>query len=316
MTVLGPISPEALGPTYMHEHVIVDNSWSGDNPLKKLDEIDTLTWEMKDVLRAGARTIVDLTCVGLGPNPAGLKQIAEASGINIVTSTGVYRPIVWPEYVAASTVEELARRWIDECEHGFAGTDVRPGVLAEFGSNEKDAVPEDADKVFQAACMTQQATGIPISTHCGLRDCDWQVAAFKRHGALLDKVVLGHMMPSDRSSVAAGLSNPQMAHLKRILDTGVNVGIDTVGYGERDGQRLLEHGKAHLAKTFVEWGHLEQVTVSCDMTRKYHLKKYGGHGFALLMDWFAPLLREVGLSDEQVDQIMIENPRRILTPAP
>ena len=313
MGVLGPISPEDLGPTYAHEHVIVDNSWSGNDPNKKLDEIDTLIWEMKDVLRAGGRTIVDLTCIGLGPNPAGLKKIAEDSGINIITSTGVYRPIVWPDYVAASTAEELAQRWINECENGFEGTDVRPGVLAEFGSNE-DGVPEDADKVFQAACMTQQAVGIPISTHCGLRDCDWQVEAFKRHGAQIDKVVLGHMMPSDASAVAAGLSNPEMEHLKRILDTGVNVGIDTVGYGERDNGKLFEHGKAQLVKTFADWGHIEQVTVSCDMTRKYHLKKYGGHGFALLMDWFAPLLREVGLSDEQVDQIMVENPKRILTP--
>ena len=55
MTVLGPVSPDALGATYMHEHVLVDNSFSGNNPLKKLDEVDTLIDEMRDVRRAGGR---------------------------------------------------------------------------------------------------------------------------------------------------------------------------------------------------------------------------------------------------------------------
>ena len=58
--------------------------------------------------------------------------------------------------------------------------------------------------------------------------------------------------------------------------------------------------------------YLRQIVVSLDMTRRYHLKKYGGHGYAYLMDCFAPMLREVGLTDEQVNRILIDNPRRIL----
>ena len=313
MTVLGPVSPDELGPVYMHEHVIVDNSFSGNDPRKKLDEEDVLTWEMKDVMRAGGRTVVDCTCAGLGPNPAGLRRIAEASGINIVASTGFYRSIVYPAYVSSSTADELAKRLVDDWRNGFGDTGVRPGMLAEFASHDPDdtggvpAVTEDNEKVFRAAARAHCATGLPITTHCWLGvGADWEIGIFRDEGVDLSKVVIGHV----------GVARPDMDRAKCILDQGVNVGIDAIGYGERDGfVDFFEHEKAQLVKTFVEWGHIDQVTVSLDMTRRYHLKKYGGHGFALLMDCFIPLLREVGLSDDQVDHIVVENPRRILTPA-
>ena len=307
MTVLGPISPDDLGPTYMHEHIIVDNSFSGNNPLKKLDEVDTLTWEMKDVLRAGGRSVVDCTSVGLSPDPAALVRIAGESGVNIITSTGFYREIVYPDYVRTSSADQLAERMIRDCEEGLGETGVRPGMLAEFASHdEADRVSGDVEKAFRGVARAHLATAPPITTHCWVGVCaDWQISVFREEGVDLSKVVIGHV----------GANRPDMDRARWILEQGVNVGVDAIGYGERDGiLDFFEHEKAQLVKTFVEWGHIDQLTVSLDMTRKYHLKKYGGHGFAFLMDWFAPLLREVGLGDEQVDHILIENPRRILTP--
>ena len=314
MTVLGPISPDALGPTYMHEHVIADCSISGNDPLKKFDEEDVMTREMTDVLRAGGRTIVDCTCAGLGPDPEALVRIATESGINIVTSVGLYRSVVYPEYVATDSADELAGRMIRECESGIGDTGVRPGMLAEFASHDPadtdgddpgGKVGEHTEKVFRAAARAQVATGLPVTTHCwcGI-GADWEIGIFREEKADLSKVVIGHV----------GAARTDMDRVRWILDQGVNIGIDAIGYGERDGIDFFEHDKARLARAVVEWGHIEQITVSLDMTRRYHLKKYGGHGFAFLMDWFAPLLREVGLTDKQVDQILTANPRRILTP--
>ena len=317
MTVLGPVSPDALGPTYMHEHVLVDNSFSGNNPLKKLDEVDTLIDEMRDVRRAGGRTVVDCTCVGLAPDPAGLKRIAQDADVHLIACTGFYRACVWPTYVHTSSAEDLAERMIDDCANGLADTNVRPGMLAEFSAHEREGdgwvLPAAANKVFRAACIAQRETGLPITTHCGFQRADWQIAALRKGGVALDRVVLAHMVPG-ADAIDADRGHPVMEHLRRILDTGVNIGIDAIAYGERDGKPLAAADKARLVRTVAEWGHLEQVTVSLDMTRRYHLKKYGGHGFAFLMDAFAPMLREVGLSDRQVDHILVENPKRILTP--
>ncbi len=314
MTVLGPVSAHELGPTYMHEHVIVNNKFSGNNPDKSLSEEDVAIWEMKDVLRAGGRTMVEVTCSGLGPDPAALKRIADASGIHIVASVGFYRYIVYPDYVSACSIDQLASRMIGECEDGIDGTDVRPGMLGEFASHDSKAPGspghldfeppnEDVEKVFRAAGRTHCATGLPVTTHCprGV-GAEWEIEVLKEEGVGVAKIIIGHM----------GMGPPDLDHARWILDQGVYVAIDSIGYGERDLVDFFEHGQAQLIKTFVEWGHVDQIVVSMDMTRRYHLKKYGGHGYAYLMDCFAPLLREVGLSDEQVDRILIDNPRRVL----
>ena len=316
MTVLGPIRPDELGPTYMHEHLIVDCSFSGNDPRKKHDEPDVLAWEMKDVARAGGRTVVDCTCTGLGPDPAALKRIAEEAGVHVITSTGFYRYVVYPDYVATSTADDLARRMIRHCEDGFGDTGVRPGMLAEFASHDSKtpaaaghdvAEPpnEDVEKVFRAAARAHLATGLPITTHCpGCDGADWEIDLFRQEGVDLSKLLIAHV----------ALLRPDLDRVRWILEQGANIGVDGIGYGERDGFDFFEHGKAQLVKTIIEWGHIDQVTISLDMCRKYHLKKYGGHGFAFLMDCFVPLLREVGLTDEEVDHILVENPKRILTP--
>ncbi len=306
MTVCGPIHADELGPTYMHEHVMVDCSFSGNNPLKKLDEPEVLTWEMKDVLRAGGRTIVDCTTIGLSPDPQTVRKIAQDSGINIVASTGFYRSMVYPPLVASASADQLADIMIREQREGIGESGIRPGMLAEFASHDEKEPDTDIEKVFRAAARAQVATGLPITTHCWVGiGAHWEIEIFRQEGAALDKVVIAHV----------GASQPDLDHVRWILDQGVNIGIDAIGYGERDGLTFFEHDKAALVKRIVEWGHIQQITVSLDMTRQYHLKKYGGHGFAFLMDWFIPLLREVGLSDAQVDQIIVGNPRRILTPA-
>ena len=310
-TVLGPVPAATLGATYMHEHVIVDNSFSGNNPLKRLDEEDVLIWELQDVKRAGGGTIVDCTCDGLGPDPAALRRIAAAAGLHVVASTGFYRPVVYPEFIRTESADRIAARLIADCTDGFGDTGVRPGMLAEFASHDPTdmeldgGLHPDNEKVFRAAARAHLATGLPITTHCWLgAGADWEIGVFRDEGVDPSRVVIGHV----------GICEPDLDRVRHILDQGVNIGIDGIGYGERDNMTFFEHDKAHLVKMVVDWGHIDQITVSLDMTRKYHLKKYGGHGFAMLMDWFAPLLREVGLSSRQVDQILVANPCRILTP--
>ncbi|GAG45094.1 unnamed protein product, partial [marine sediment metagenome] len=216
MTILGPITADQLGPTYMHEHLIVDCSFSGNNPLKKVDDIEALTWEMKDVLRAGGQTVVDCTCVGLAPQPTALKKIAQETGINIITSTGFYRKIVYPDYVSTLSAEQLAERLIKDCRDGFDDTDIRPGMLGEFASHDDGPPDENVEKVFRAAALAHCATGLPIATHCWVGvGSDWQIDILKREGADLSKVIIGH----------AAASRPDIAILRSILDCGANIGV-------------------------------------------------------------------------------------------
>ena len=307
MTVLGPVAPGELGPTAMHEHIIADGYFSGNDPQKVLDDEDAAVEEMKDLVRAGAGTVVECTSRGLGPDPGALRRIARASGINIIASAGFYRRIVYPDYVLTETAEGLARRMIDEVENGIAGTGVRPGMLAEFASHDEGEPDEHVEKVWRAAARTQLATGLPITTHCWVgKGADWEIEILTAEGVPPDKIVIGHL----------GANRPDMDLARRVLDTGVNVGVDCVGYDERVGfVDYFDPERAQLIKTFIDWSHLSQITISRDMMRKYALKKHGGKGYSYLFEGFTDILRENGISDDEIHTLLVENPRRILTPA-
>lgn len=306
MTVLGPVPAGSLGLTAMHEHLIADCSFSGNDPAKKLDDEDAAVEEMRDVARAGGGTVVDCTCHGLSPDYAALLRIAQASGVHVIASTGYYRRIVYPEYVFHEDADELAQRLIREVEEGMAGTGIRPGMLAEFASHDEGEPDEQEGKVFRAAGRVQVATGLPLTTHCWIGNgALWQIRALTAEGVPPDKIVIAHV----------GANRPDMDNARRILDTGVNVGIDCVGFGKRDGWiDYFDPERAQLVKTFIDWGHLAQLTVSRDLLRQHELKRHGGKGYSYLFEGFVAVMREAGISSAEIHVLLGDNPRRILTP--
>jgi phosphotriesterase-related protein len=66
----------------------------------------------------------------------------------------------------------------------------------------------------------------------------------------------------------------------------------------------------------IDRGHLKQVLISTDMAMKAKLFVYGGPGYAHIPDNVIPLMRAKGLSEDAVNTITVENPRRMLTFAP
>ena len=306
MTVCGPVSSSDIGITLMHEHILADCSFSGDNPLKKFDEEDVAIQEMHDLKNAGAGTIVDCTCCGLSPDPEALLRIAQETGMNIVASTGFYRRVVYPEYVFKETAGELADRLIRDAAEGILGTAVKPGMLAEFASHDEGPPDEYVEKVWRAAGRAQCATGLPVTTHCWVGNgAEWEIAILREEGARLEKVVIGHL----------GANRPDMDLARRILDTGVNIGIDCVGYDQRDGWvDYFDRERAEFVKTCIDWGFIDQITISRDLMRKYHLQKYGGGGYAQLLRSFVPVMRDTGITETQIETLLHHNPKRILTP--
>ncbi|MAO89393.1 MAG: phosphotriesterase-related protein, partial [Dehalococcoidia bacterium] len=46
---------------------------------------------------------------------------------------------------------------------------------------------------------------------------------------------------------------------------------------------------------------------------KHWATKYGGKGYAHILENIVPRMRKRGFSNENIDNILIENPKRILT---
>ena len=74
-----------------------------------------------------------------------------------------------------------------------------------------------------------------------------------------------------------------------------------------DAQRL-----AWIAWLVAE-GHLGQVLVAHDIALKHSLVRYGGYGYAHILENIVPRMRRKGFPEEQIRTILVDSPRRLLT---
>ena len=65
-----------------------------------------------------------------------------------------------------------------------------------------------------------------------------------------------------------------------------------------------------------EEGRLHQVLVSHDVFLRSHVRARGGPGYTWIARELVPRLHERGLSDEEVHQLLVNNPRAALTGVP
>jgi len=169
-TVHGPVEPNSLGMTLSHEHLFSNFSL----PLEETDTYDeaALFSQVIPYLRSlheqGIRTIIDYTANYFGRRPDLLKAIADSTGIQIVTNTGIYGAAndrYVPQYAYEYSAEKIARRWIAEAEQGINGTSIRPGFI-KLAFDE--GPPTDIDrKLFEAGIKTHLETGLTVAVHTG-----------------------------------------------------------------------------------------------------------------------------------------------------
>ncbi len=300
MTVRGPIEDDQLGITQPHEHLLVNlhgtvTVW---NYSAFEDEV-LAAEELRSFSAAGGRSIVETTTIGIGRQPAGLRRISEATGINIVMGAGWYRQPVYPEYVSRSTVDELADRLVSDIVEGVDGTGIRAGVIGEIGT-EVDFLGPAQERVFRAAARAQRRTGVAVSTHCQRtgRLGPEQIAILFEEGVAPDRIVIGHH--GDKRHVD---------HELGLLERGVYVQIDHVGF--RDLQP--DEQRARNVKAIIDAGFGDRLLISQDVCFPQHLEWFGGIGYGYLLTKFVPMLLDIGVTQEQVDTLLIANPARVLS---
>ena len=162
-TVLGPVSPEKLGVTLTHEHLLWDLSVlftpedratakaffrkpvsletvgrtrhyampNADN-LRLLD-VSTAIDEVNLYKQYGGDTLVDATSIGLSRDPAGLARISRATGVKIVMGSSYYVAATHPADMDARSEAEITRGIVEDVTDGASATDVKSGVIGEIG---------------------------------------------------------------------------------------------------------------------------------------------------------------------------------------
>jgi Predicted metal-dependent hydrolase with the TIM-barrel fold len=285
------------GYTMMHEHITIDLSGMKQDADACLNEREPTIAELKELYRYGVRNILDVTAMGMGRDSAYVQKIAEETGIQILQSTGFYKDPFLPEIVATSSVVELAELFVREIEEGIDGGLIKASCIGEIGTSNQEMTANE-EKVFVAAVIAAKKTNALISTHTTLGTfAKEQIQFFIKHGIEPDRVVIGH----------TALAN-DLALIKDIIRLGFNVAFDTIGKKSY----LPEEERVRFLLELEKEAVLDHVVMSMDITRKSHLKKNSGIGYAYLFEVFIPLLKEAGFQEESLNQILIENPKRLL----
>ena len=336
LTVVGLVDPEVLGQTIMHEHIFIDfqNPVARANisratdmglhlapvSLNVLSEVrfrrtpnrDNLYLtdfgeaidEVMEFKRHGGQTIVDVTSIGLGRDPHALQQVSQTTGLSIVMGAGWYQKQFHPADMDSRTIEELTDVIVRDIVVGAQGTSVRSGIIGEVGINGNPLTANEM-KSIRASARASRITGAAISFHVGGRGEEKFVVleAVAAEGADLRRVIMGHS-----NSIADDLP-----FMKRLLERGVFIQFDTLG---RPDGRLggVDDGKvARGIVELIEAGYADRVLLSQDVCNKIQLKKYGGTGFSYVLENFLPALRDLGVEEEDIHKMMVENPVRALT---
>lgn len=138
-TVSGPVSPDQLGRTLMHEHFLFGYcGFQGDATLggfREEEYLDACLKAVEDARAYGIETIVDATTNECGRNVRFLKRVADLTGIQIVCSTGYYFEAessfaYWNFRRGFADVgQEIYEMMLTEVTRGIEGTGIKAGVI-------------------------------------------------------------------------------------------------------------------------------------------------------------------------------------------
>jgi predicted metal-dependent phosphotriesterase family hydrolase len=299
-TVLGPVDVDELGVTLTHEHLHNDqfHVYTGSRDARLYDT-EMIVEEVQLYADAGGKTLFEVTPRDLGRNPEGIAEVARRTGLNILMSTGRYREEFYEPELWKRTTPDIATEFIRDIEDGVDG--IRAALIAELGANGYYVTPVE-ERIHRAAARAHLVTGAPISTHSPCSDVGLaQLDILKDEGVDLRRVVVGHCD-----------TWPFIDYHEAIAKRGAFVQYDVIrGIHPAEVER-----QKRLVLGMLERGYVDQLLLSQDINREISLVGYGGTGYAYVVTTFSQMLRDAGVTDEQLRVLMVENPRRLLTGEP
>ena len=340
-TVRGYIKPENLGVTLMHEHTFWDQScyrmelpeahtqraflqskvsiemlgklrynmhqhW--DNVVNTDPELSTA--EMNEFKCAGGHSICDVSTYGLGRDSKGVRRVSAATGLNIVLGTGLYVQQSRPKALGEMSAAQLTELFVKE---GTVGDEngILAGLIGEIGISD-DSLPKPDVDLLKIVADVQKETGLSVMIHPPFfeKKAHAILDILEKAGADLERVIYAHIDPQCED----------IDYQVSIAERGVCLEYDEFGHDfpctlERYTRKWLPSDiqRVRGIAGLIERGHLDRVIVSQDICFKAMLKKYGGAGYSHILENIVPSMKDEGITDEHLNTIFINNPKRLLT---
>ena len=314
-TVRGPLDAYKLGLTLPHEHICASSAgvmqiwpelFGG-----RANFIAKVVGKLKAARDEGVQTIVDVTPADVGRDIRLLAEVSRQSGMHIIACTGHW---LYPSLsMAARTVEELADFFLLEIDRGIEGTGIKPGVIKV--ATDHEGVTPFLEKALRAAARASKASGIPVTTHTYAADRigEKQADIFENEGLNPAMVCLGHCDDTD-----------DMSYLTGLVKRGYTIGMDHMTWGtdeakEANAAALSWQQRAQSVKKLVDAGFGRQIFLSNDWYFGISIapsgfmdakEKMNPDGMLFTTRKIIPYLKPLGVSDQAVRLMTVENPRR------
>jgi phosphotriesterase-related protein len=313
-TVAGPIDAGQLGKTLIHEHFrgrdeAVAHQWPHE--YDEQEEWRLCIEQANAVKEHGVTTIVEPTAMLLGRNIQLLQRIAEETGLNIVPCTGIYTYDHLPHYFENRDENAMADLFVRDIEEGIQGTDVKAAFIK--CAADAPGVTANIEKVHRAAARASVRTGRPIMAHSrpASNTGPRQVEIFLEEGVAPEKIQIAHTGDTD-----------DLDYIEGLLDKGVYIGLDRYGLpmflptDQRNTTTLALLERGHVERMFIS----QDFVVALDWFPPEAVEGIIAGGLVdedwsmtLLFEKVLPVLFEGGLTEDQLDTMLVANPARWLS---
>ena len=310
-TVLGTISPDKLGKTLIHEHVLFGFAgWYANDtitPFNRGECVKASLNTMGELKALGVNTFVDATPNDCGRNPALLKEISEKSGVTIICSTGLYAEseggsayFKFRALAGGNITQEIYELFAREITQGIGITGIKAGVI-KVGTSYCQITPYE-ETILKAAAQAQKETGTPILTHTGNGTMGLeQTYILISEGADPGRILIGHICGS-----------PDIKYHISLLQKGVYIAFDKLGmeYFPSDQSDTV---RKNCIIGLLNIGFANKILLSHDSIRWWLGKQFVTPSPTHIFNNILPALKKAGITDEQINTMLVENPRRFLT---
>ncbi|MFN2617698.1 MAG: phosphotriesterase [Thermoleophilaceae bacterium] len=303
-SVTGPIELDGLGTTLIHEHLKVRSEPSGEQYPHLYDEDDAYrraTEQARAVMEQGVKTIVDPSCLYLGRDIGFMRRVAEDTGLQVIAATGIYTYSELPQVFKNRDEDFMADAFVHDIEEGIQGTDIKAAFLK--CAVDEPGITDDVRKVLRACARASKRTGRPIMAHSH---------PGTRRGLEIMDILDDEGVDPKFVQIAHTGDTDDLEYIGQLLGRGPYIGMDRYGL-----DMILETEKRNrTVLALLEQGHAERMSLATDACWEFDWFSWDDVA-QLAPNWkptfvyeqVVPALREGGMTDDQLETMMVAVPR-------
>jgi phosphotriesterase-related protein len=245
----------------------------------------------------------------LGRDVRFIERVVKETGLQAIVCTGIYTYDHLPLFWQSRSPDVMADAFVHDIEQGIQGTEIKAAFLK--CAADEPGVNDNVEKIHRACARACLRTGVPIMAHSrpASNTGPRQVEIFLEEGVAPEKIQIAHCGDSD-----------DLGYIEGLLEKGVYIGLDRFGIE----MYLPMDRRLNTAQALLEKGYEERIFLSADscasldwfpdetvevLTREGAVKDWT---ITLVPDQVIPTLKERGMTDAQLETMMVENPKRWL----